>query len=356
MAFNTFGKIISLTTFGESHSAAIGGVLDGCPANIVVDLEHIQKRLWLRSPASVLGGTQRVEADGVEFLSGFFEGKTIGTPIAFIIRNNNTRSQDYDPLKELYRPSHADYTYKTKYGNRDYRGGGRASARETAVRVLASAILFPWLNQEGISIQAYTKQIGGVSLQETYEKLDLDSVYNSPLRCPEVDTANLMVKEIEKTLEVEDSLGGVICCVIKGLGVGLGEPLYHKLSSQLAAAMFSIPAVKGFEIGSGFQAAQMKGSEHNDVFTKDFKTLSNQSGGIQGGISNGMDVVFNVAFKPVSSIKMQQNTMNSNNEEVSFKIEGRHDVCIVPRAVPIVEAMATLVIADNILLNRCWGH
>ncbi len=352
MSFNTFGKILSLTTFGESHSEAIGGVLDGCPANLQVDMDYIKYRLMLRSPAAVLGGTKRIEADEVEFLSGIYEGKTLGTPIAFIIRNRNTKSEDYEGLKDIYRPSHADYTYQNKYGIRDPRGGGRASARETAVRVVAAALLTNWFNKIDLHIQAFAKQIGNVVLDASYDTLDLSATYTSPLRCPHPATADLMAKAIEETASEGDSLGGIITCVAKGIPAGLGEPIYNKLSSQLAAAMFSIPAVKGFELGSGFNAARMKGSEHNDAFTTDFKTLTNHSGGIQGGISNGMDIVFNVAFKPVSSIKLQQESMNSKNEKVAFSIEGRHDVCIVPRAVPIVEAMAQLVIADFLLLNN----
>ncbi|MEI8201524.1 MAG: chorismate synthase [Bacteroidota bacterium] len=352
MSFNTFGKILSLTTFGESHAEAIGGVLDGCPPNLLVDMDYIRYRLSLRSPANVAGGTQRIETDAVEFLSGIYNGKTLGTPIAFIIRNKNTKAEDYTDLTEIYRPSHADYTYQTKYGIRDPRGGGRASARETAVRVVAAAILLHYFDEKEIHFNAFSQQIGSIALKESYQTLDVGLTYQSQVRCPHPPTAELMLNEIEKTALQGDSLGGIVSCAISHLPAGLGEPIYNKLSAQLAAAMFSIPAVKGFEIGSGFNAASMKGSEHNDAFTNDFKTLTNHSGGIQGGISNGMDVVFNVAFKPVSSIKLKQESMNVRNEKVEFSVKGRHDVCIVPRAVPVVESMAQLVIADFLLLNN----
>ncbi len=352
MSFNTFGKLLSLTTFGESHGEAIGGVLDGCPSGLEVDMDFIQYRLTLRSPSNILGATRRKEPDIIEFLSGLYQGKTLGTPIAFIIRNKNTRSEDYHHLENVFRPSHADYTYQAKYGIRDPRGGGRASARETAVRVAAAAVVTPWIEKQGVRIQAFTQQIGSHSIPEEYELLNLDQIYESPLRCPHPETALKMAHEIEKTSLVGDSLGGIVSCVLKGVPVGLGEPVYYKLSSQLASAMFSIPAVKGFEIGSGFGAASMKGLEHNDVFIQDFKTLTNFSGGIQGGISNGMDVVFRVAFKPVSSISMNQQTMNSENQVMEVNISGRHDVCIVPRAVAVVEAMAGLVLGDFLLLNN----
>lgn len=354
MAGNTFGKIFQLSTFGESHGTAIGGIIDGCPAGLNLDLEKVQKELDRRRPGQSDLTTQRSESDTVTFLSGIFEGKTTGTPIAFQIPNRDQKSKDYSAIKDVYRPSHADYAYDAKYGHRDYRGGGRSSARETAVRVAAGAIAKQFLDLSEIKIKAFVSSIAEAELPEDIDSLDFTAPENE-VRCPDPIVASQMRKLIEEARDVGDSLGGVITCIIENVPAGLGEPVFDKLHANLGKAMLSINAVKGFEIGSGFAAAKMRGSEHNDAFVKAGSktvTKSNYSGGVQGGISNGMNIVFRVAFKPVASIGKSQDTVNNKGEETHIKIEGRHDPCVVPRAVPIVEAMAALVIADHQLINR----
>ncbi len=354
MAGNSFGKIFRLTSFGESHGAAIGGIIDGCPAGLKLDFERIQSELDRRRPGQSDLTTQRDESDTVTFLSGVFEEETTGTPIAFQIPNKDQRSRDYSKLKDVYRPSHADFVYDQKYGVRDYRGGGRASARETAVRVAAGAVAKQFLALSEIRIIAFVSQIADVVVSEALEFLDLSQPENE-IRCPDANAAAKMRQRIEEARDSGDSLGGIITCVVQNVPVGLGEPVFDKLHADLGKAMLSINAVKGFDIGSGFAAAAMPGSQHNDAFQQKegrTQTRTNNSGGIQGGISNGMDIVFRVAFKPVASISKEQNTVNRNGEEQQIQIEGRHDPCVVPRAVPIVEAMAALVLADHSLRNR----
>jgi len=355
MAGNTFGNIFRLTTFGESHGPAIGGVIDGCPAGLEIDMNFIQQELDRRRSGQSKITTQRDEKDKVEILSGVFEGKSTGTPIAFVIYNKNQKSKDYDHLKELYRPSHADFTYDKKYGIRDYRGGGRSSARETAARVVGGSIAKLLLQTQDINIQAYVSQIGSVCVEKDYQSLNLDLAEKSPVRCPDEKTSDDMVKLIEKLKSEGDSTGGTITCIIKEVPPGIGEPVFDKLHADLAKAMLSINAVKGFEYGSGFESVSMKGSEHNDVFIKDgqkISTKTNFSGGIQGGISNGQDIYFRVAFKPVATIMSDQETVDKKGDTQKLEGKGRHDVCIVPRAVPIVESMAALVIADHYLRNN----
>lgn len=352
MAGNSFGQIFKLTSFGESHGTAIGGVIDGCPANVALDLSQIQNELDRRKPGQSKISTDRNEADEVQFLSGLFEGKTLGTPIGFIIKNKDVKSGDYDNLKDVFRPSHADYSYQKKYGIRDHKGGGRSSARETAIRVVAGAIAKQILNKIGIETIAYVSQIGYLSIPKNATSLDFKLIDSNLVRCPDVALAKKMEALIEETKVKGDSLGGQISCVINGVPAGLGEPVFDKLHADLGKAMLSINAVKGFEYGSGFEAIAMLGSEHNDEFLPDGKTKTNNSGGIQGGISNGEQIYFNVAFKPVASIAQKQNTVNSKNEKVELEVQGRHDPCVVPRAVPIVEAMANLVILDFYLRNR----
>ena len=354
MAGNSFGKIFQLSTFGESHGAAIGGIIDGCPAGLHLDFDKIQAELDRRRPGQSDLTTQRSESDTVTFLSGVFEGKTTGTPIAFQIPNKDQRSNDYSDIKDVYRPSHADFAYDAKYGHRDYRGGGRSSARETAVRVAAGAVAKQFLELSEIKIQAFVSCIAEAEISEPVESLNLTAPENE-VRCPDPVVAAEMRTLIEQARDGGDSLGGIITCLIENVPAGLGEPVFDKLHSNLGRAMLSINAVKGFEIGSGFAAAKMRGSEHNDLFEKSGSktiTKTNFSGGVQGGISNGMNIVFRVAFKPVASIGLSQKTVNNKGEETNIKIEGRHDPCVVPRAVPIVEAMAALVIADHFLLNR----
>lgn len=355
MAGNTFGKSFVLTTFGESHGTAIGGIIDGCPAGLKFDFEFIQAELDKRKPGQSKITTQRKESDKVEFLSGVFEGKTTGTPIGFIIKNEDQKSKDYSHIKDSYRPSHADFVYQEKYGHRDYRGGGRSSARETACRVVGGAVAQLLLKQHGIIIHAFVKQVGEVELKEHYDALNLESIYDNLVRCPEAQTAQQMQNLIEAVKKEGDTLGGVIQAVAMNVPVGLGEAVFDKLHADLAKAMMSINAVKGFEYGSGFSSVKMKGSEHNDVFVKTeegIKTKSNFSGGIQGGISNGEDIYFNVAFKPVATIMQDQKSINQAGEEVDIKGKGRHDPCVVPRAVPIVTAMTALVLADHLLRHR----
>ncbi len=350
MAGNTFGNLFKLTTFGESHGVAIGGVLDGCPAGLEINLEAIQKELDRRKPGQSAIVTQRKEPDTVEFFSGIFEGKTTGTPIGFAISNTNQKSHDYSHIKDSYRPSHADYVYDLKYGFRDYRGGGRSSARETASRVVAGAIAKQFLSK--IKINAYVSQVGDMQLRKEYKDLNLSLTETNPVRCPDPDTAAKMESYIKEVRKEGDTIGGIISCVIQNVPVGLGEPVFDKLHAELGKAMLSINAVKGFEYGSGFEGVKMKGSTHNDQFNSDGSTKTNYSGGIQGGISNGMDIYFNVAFKPVATVIQAYETIDKEGNMLQTQGKGRHDPCVVPRAVPIVEAMTALVLADFTLLNR----
>ena len=350
MAGNTFGNFFKLTTFGESHGEAIGGVIDGCPAGVSIDLDAIENQMMRRRPGQSAIVTQRKEADTVRFLSGIFEGKTTGAPIGFIIENTNQKPADYTHIKDSYRPSHADYTFDKKYGHRDYRGGGRSSARETACRVAAGAIASQLLG--AISITGYVSSVGDLTLEKPYQKLDFNTVDSNVVRCPDAEMASKMIAKIKEVKKQGDTIGGIITCVIQNVPVGLGEPVFDKLHAQLGKAMLSINAVKGFEFGSGFKGATMNGSEHNDLFNQDGTTKSNLSGGVQGGISNGMDIYFRVAFKPVATIMQKQQTINSKGEKVEMQGKGRHDPCVVPRAVPIVEAMAALTIADFWLANK----
>jgi len=350
MSGNIYGTLFSLATYGESHGPAIGGVIDGCPAGIKLDLEAIQNDLDRRKPGQSAIVTQRKEPDEVRFYSGIFEGKTTGTPIGFAIHNTNQKSKDYSHIKDSYRPSHADYVYDEKYGIRDYRGGGRSSARETASRVVAGAIAKQFLSP--MSIQAYVSGVGTLAMNTHPSDVDFSTIEDNPVRCPEPKMAVAMENYIKQIRKEGDTVGGIITCVIKNVPVGLGEPAFDKLHAELGKAMLSINAVKGFEYGSGFAGTQMKGSEHNDLFNTDATTQTNRSGGIQGGISNGMDIYFNVAFKPVATIMQNQETINSKGEKVEMQGKGRHDPCVVPRAVPIVEAMAALVLADFSLLKR----
>jgi chorismate synthase len=354
---NITGKIFTFTSFGESHGKAIGGIVDGCPPGITLDMDFIQGELDRRKPGQSSITTPRKEEDKVEFLSGIFEGKTTGTPIAFVIYNQNQHSSDYDHLKDVYRPSHADYVYEQKYGIRDYRGGGRSSARETASRVVAGAIAKLVLKKHGISITAYTSQVGPIALNKTYENLNFSDIEKNIVRCPEHETAKRMIAYIEELKKAGDSTGGIISCVIKGMTVGTGEPIFDKLQARLAQAMLSVNATHGFDYGAGFRGVALKGSEMNDAFTNvngKIKTRTNNSGGIQGGISNGEDIYFRVLFKPVATISMQQNTVDKDANEVQLKARGRHDPCVLPRAVPVVEAMAALTIVDLLLINKMY--
>lgn len=355
MAGNTFGKIFSLTTFGESHGIGLGGVIDGCPAGLPIDEEFIQAELDRRRPGQSRIVTQRKESDTVEFLSGVFEGVSTGTSIGFIIRNENQKSKDYSHNIDVYRPSHADYTYDAKYGVRDYRGGGRSSARETVCRVVAGAIAKLFLKHNGISVDAYTSRVGAIQLEKHYTELDLSKTDSNIVRCPDAEMAEVMIEKVEQTRKAGDTIGGVISCVVKGTPVGLGEPVFDKLHADIGKAMLGINAVKGFEYGSGFEGVNLNGSAHNDPFVASedrIRTKTNLSGGIQGGISNGEDIYFNVAFKPVATIMQKQDAVNSKGEIVEMMGKGRHDPCVLPRAVPIVEAMAALVMADHLLRAR----
>ena len=345
MAGNTFGKLFKLTTFGESHGIAIGGIIDGCPSGLKLDLEAIQNELNRRKPGQSEIVTQRKEPDTVEFLSGIFEGITTGTPIGFTIINTN--------IKDVYRPSHADYTYEKKYGVRDYRGGGRSSARETASRVVAGAIAKQLLSE--IKINAFTSSVGDIFLEKPYQDLDFSKIESNAIRCPDMDTADRMISKIKDIKKQGDTIGGTITCVLQNVPVGLGEPVFDKLHADLGKAMLSINAVKGFEYGSGFCGARMTGSKHNDLFNEDGSTKTNLSGGIQGGISNGMDIYFRVAFKPIATIIQKQNALDSSGNIVEMQGKGRHDPCVVPRAIPIVEAMAALVLADFYLINKLYN-
>jgi len=350
MAGNSFGKLFHLTTFGESHGPAIGGVIDGCPAGITLDLAAVQNELNRRKPGQSAIVTQRKEPDTVEFFSGIFEGKTTGTPIGFAIHNTNQKSKDYTHIKDSYRPSHADYVYDQKYGFRDYRGGGRSSARETASRVVAGAIAKQFLAP--VKITAYVSKVGDLGLDKPYQELDFNIIEQNPVRCPDAQMAQTMEAYIKEVRKAGDTVGGVVSAVIQNVPVGLGEPAFDKLHALLGHAMLSINAVKGFEYGSGFAGAALRGSQHNDLFNADGTTKTNHSGGIQGGISNGMDIYFNVAFKPVATIMQDQETIDKDGKAVTMQGKGRHDPCVVPRAVPIVEAMAALVLADFTLINR----
>ena len=350
MSGNTFGKLFQLTSFGESHGPAIGGVIDGCPSGIELDMEAIQKELNRRKPGQSNIVTQRKEPDEVEFFSGIFEGKTTGVPIGFAIFNTNQKSRDYDHIKDQYRPSHADKVYDDKYGVRDYRGGGRSSARETASRVVAGAIAKQFLSD--IKFTAYVSAVGEIYMDKSYKEVDFETIEQNPVRCPDPQKALEMEDYIKQIRKEGDTVGGVISCVIQNVPAGLGEPVFNKLHAELGKAILSINAVKGFEYGSGFAGAKDRGSNHNDLYNADGTTQTNQSGGIQGGISNGMDIYFKVAFKPVATIMQSQQTINNKGETIEMQGKGRHDPCVVPRAVPIVEAMAALVLADLTLLNR----
>ena len=350
MSFNTFGNLLKLTTYGESHGTAIGGIIDGFPARLKVDFEAIQSELNRRKPGQSKIVTQRKEPDTVEFLSGIFEGITTGASIGFIIKNTNQKSKDYNHNTNIYRPSHADYTYDKKYGIRDYRGGGRTSARETANWVVAGALAKQLIAH--IQINAFTSSVGSIFIDKPYQELDFSKIENNDVRCPDEIAAEKMIAKIKEIRKAGDTIGGTITCVAQNMPIGLGEPIFKKLHTALGKAMLSINAVKGFEFGSGFCGAKMVGSEHNDIFNADGSTQSNLSGGIQGGVSNGMDIYFRVAFKPVATIMQNQTTINSEGELTEIQGKGRHDPCVVPRAVPIVEAMTALVLADFYLLDK----
>ena len=353
---STYGTIFKISTFGESHGPAIGVVIDGCPAGLDFNIDFIQSELDRRKPGQSRITTQRREADEFEVLSGVFEGKTQGTPIALVIRNTDQRSKDYGHIAEQFRPSHADYTYTAKYGSRDYRGGGRSSARETAARVAAGAVAKLLLDKLGVNIQAYVSQVGKLKLGKSYQELDLSKTEDNAVRCPDPDMAEQMFQYIDETRKKGDSIGGVVDCVITGVPAGWGEPVFDKLHAELGKAMLGINAVKGFEYGSGFGGVELYGSEHNDAFYTDeqgnTRTRTNLSGGIQGGISNGEAVYFRTAFKPVATIMQDQESVDVHGQSVTVSGKGRHDPCVVPRAVPIVEAMAALVLADMYLRNQ----
>lgn len=353
---STYGTLFKISTFGESHGPAIGVVIDGCPAGLVFDTDFIQNELDRRKPGQSRITTQRREADEFDVLSGVFEGKTQGTPIALVIRNTDQRSKDYGHIAEQFRPSHADYTYQTKYGSRDYRGGGRSSARETAARVAAGAVAKLLLAQQGVQIQAYVSQVGALKLDKPYTELNLAQTEDNAVRCPDPETAEQMFQYIDETRKKGDSIGGIVDCVVTGVPAGWGEPVFDKLHAELGKAMLSINAVKGFEYGSGFAGVALFGSEHNDEFYTDeegrVRTRTNKSGGIQGGISNGEAIYFRTAFKPVATIMQDQNSVDIHGQPATVSGKGRHDPCVVPRAVPIVEAMAALVLVDMYLRNK----
>lgn len=347
---NSIGTLFRLTTFGESHGKAIGGIIDGCPAGLELNLKQVQFELDRRKPGQSKIVTQRKEPDVVQFLSGIFEGTTTGSPIGFIIENTNQRSKDYTEIKDTFRPSHADFTYTQKYGFRDYRGGGRSSARETANWIVGGAVAKQLLKQ--ITINAFTSTVGSIKLSKPYQELNFKDIESNIVRCPDPETAREMIAYIEQIKKEGDTVGGTVTCVVSGLPRGLGEPVFDKLHAQLGKAMLSLNAVKGFEYGSGFCGTEMKGSEHNDSFNSDGTTRTNLSGGIQGGITNGMDIYFRVAFKPVATLLQKYETINADGELLEVQGKGRHDPCVVPRAVPIVEALTAMVLADFWLLNK----
>lgn len=352
---NTFGNIFTLTTFGESHGEGVGGVIDGMPAGIAVDIGFIQNELNRRKPGQSKLTTSRAEGDKVEVLSGVFEGRTTGCPIGFLVRNTNQHSHDYENVRNVFRPSHADFTYTSKYGLRDHRGGGRSSARETISRVVGGAFAKLALRQLSIDITAYTSQVGTIAIERDYRQFDFSEIEKNPVRCPDPQAAKRMEELILSVKADGDTIGGVITCVIKGCPVGLGEPAFGKLHAALGSAMLSINAVKGFEYGEGFEGVSQRGSEQNDIFFNDNGTIStrtNHSGGIQGGISNGQDIYFRVAFKPVATLLREQPTVDKNGVETSLEVKGRHDPCVLPRAVPVVEAMAAMTILDYYLINN----
>ncbi len=349
---NTFGHLFTLTTFGESHGVAVGGVVDGMPAGIDIDMDFIQSELNRRRPGQSHITTARNEADRVELLSGVFEGKSTGTPIGFEVRNTNQHSQDYENMRCLYRPSHADYTYQSKYGIRDHRGGGRSSARITIARCVGGALAKLALKQIGVSITAYTSQVGNIALERDYRLYDLQKAEENIVRCPDPQKAKLMENLIAQVKAEGDTIGGIITCVIKGCPVGIGEPEFGKLHAQLGAAMLGINAVKGFEYGEGFEGVTARGSEQNDVFISGISTATNHSGGIQGGISNGQDIYCRIAFKPVATILREQQTVDLEGNPTQLTARGRHDPCVLPRAVPVVEAMAAMTVLDCYLMNK----
>lgn len=355
MAGNTFGRLFKITSFGESHGRGVGGIIEGVKPGLELDMDFIQQELDRRRPGQSKITTPRDEKDRVEFLSGVFEGKATGTPLAFAIWNKDQKSGDYDNLKDVYRPSHADYTYDAKYGIRDHRGGGRSSARETIARVVAGAIAKLMLKEIGIEITGFVSQVGEIQMNIIPE--DLSKIEATPVRCPDINVAEKMIDYIDRIRKEKDSVGGVVSCIIQNTPAGLGDPVFEKLHASLGQAMLSINAVKGFEYGMGFKAASMRGSQHNDEFYSEdgqIKAKTNRSGGVQGGISNGEDIVFRVAFKPVATILKDQQTVDKAGKEVVMKAKGRHDPCVVPRAVPIVEAMAAMVITDAWLMNKIY--
>jgi chorismate synthase len=352
---NSFGRIFRISTFGESHGLGLGVVIEGCPAGLAIDEEFIRNEMQRRKPGQSKITTQRKEEDEFQILSGVFEGKSTGTPIGLVIMNTDQKSKDYTHISDKFRPSHADYTYFEKYGIRDYRGGGRSSARETAARVAAGAIAKMLLKHYGVSIQAYVSQVGDMKLEKNYQDLDLTQAEENIVRCPDPAMAVKMIDFIDSIRKSQDTVGGIVSCVAKGVPPGLGEPVFDRLHAELGKAMLSINAVKGFEYGSGFEGVKMRGSQHNDAYYQDgdrVRTRTNHSGGIQGGISNGEDIYFKVAFKPVATIMQDQESVNESGESVTVSGKGRHDPCVVPRAVPIVEAMAALVLADYLLISR----
>ena len=352
---NTYGTLFKITTFGESHGKALGVIIDGCPAGLPIDEKFIQRELDRRKPGQSKITTQRRESDSFQIQSGVFEGKATGTPLMILIPNEDQRSKDYSHIADRYRPSHADYTYQIKYGLRDYRGGGRSSARETVARVAAGAIAKLFLQHKNIAVNAYVSQVGALRVEKSYRELDFAQTEDNIVRCPDPETAERMIALIDETRKNQDTIGGVVSCVVAGVPVGLGEPVFDKLHAELGKAMLSINAVKGFEYGSGFEGVTMLGSQHNDEFTNEagkIRTKTNHSGGIQGGISNGEDIYFRVAFKPVATIMQDQESVNEAGEGITVSGKGRHDPCVVPRAVPIVEAMAALVVADFHLRNE----
>ena len=358
MAGNSFGQIFRITTFGESHGNAMGLVIDGCMPGLKLDLDFIRKQLDRRRPGQSRITTQRKESDAFEVLSGLFEGKTTGSPLAFIVRNNDQKEADYDHLKTAFRPSHADFTYFKKYGLHDMRGGGRSSARETVARVIAGAVAMQILQKQHIKINGFVSQVGSVILNQSFDKLDFSKTESSLVRCPDLKTSTQMIRVIEQVRKEGDSIGGIVSCYMEGVPAGLGEPVFDKLHADLAKAMMSINAAHGFDYGAGFGSVSMKGSEHNDPFIKKggrITTTTNHSGGIQGGISNGSPVYFRVAFKPVSTLMKDQQSVDHTGKKITLKGKGRHDPCVVPRAVPIVEAMAALVLLDHFLRNKTIG-